>query len=193
MDLLLTCLYDFDRTRPGDYPALSEVHAAIKAAVPEQWILDAASVLNSRGLIEWLPEIGGYGYARLSGQGRLYVEDGTPTIKRAREAPNHFFVTGDHAQIVVAGDYGTVTQNQSVDSRRQPAFRIIDDLAKKLGADSSLGDDEKSELKVDLETVRSQLMKRSPNMTVVANLLSGLRNVASVASDVAKLVALLNV
>ncbi len=73
VDLLLVALYEADQSDGGNDQNLGELAMMIKGDVPLDWVFDAAKVLDNRGLADVIFSFGAT-HAKISGQGRLYVE-----------------------------------------------------------------------------------------------------------------------
>ena len=197
IDLLLARLYDLERqSGPGTLFDLNVLARELNVNVPLQWVFDAGKVLESRGWAEVLFTFGGGCHARLTGEGRLYVEEerGTGIIKRYRAAPAQFItVSGTGNQVIVGNPKGSVSQVSTVEEQRAPAFSVLQQLEHLLDSDGDLTDSERADLLADVEMIRQQLRKRTPNRGALAALLEPLSNVTSASGLVADLVRLFNV
>jgi hypothetical protein len=196
IDLLLARLYDLQQAHPGEFINLDEVAAELVEKVPENWVFEAAKVLKSRGLIDAIFTFGGV-HAQMSGSGMLFVEqESTPVIREYHANPEHFVqhvnVSGANAQVIVGRDQSGLSQTSTIEREREWAFRLVDEMRNKLEADPSLDNRERDELKADLDSIKSQLSRRSPNRPALAALLEPLSHVTSIASHVATLIARLN-
>jgi hypothetical protein len=189
IDLLMARLLDREQEAPsGALVDLNEVARDLNVSVPDQWIFDAGKVLESRGWAQVLFTMGGGCRARLTGEGRLYVEEerGTGIIREYHEAPAQFIsVSGTGNQLTVGS---TVT----IEQERAPAFRLLSQLKNALQRDPTMSDSEREDLLSDILMIEQQLRKREPNRAALAALLEPLSRVASIAGFVADLVRLLN-
>ena len=133
--------------------------------------------------------------ARLTGEGRLYVEEerGTGIIHEYHQAPAQFIsVSGTANQVLIGSTTGGVSHAVTIEQERAPAFRLLDQLKDVLQRDSAMTDSEREDLLSDVQMVEQQLRKREPNRAVLAALLEPLSRVASIAGFIADLVRLLN-
>jgi hypothetical protein len=195
IDLLLVRLYDLERQGgAGTLFDLNEIVRALSVNVPPQWVFDAGKVLESRGWAEVLFTFGGGCHARLTGEGRLYVEEerGTGIIKRYRAAPTQFINVSGTGNQVVVGHPGGVSQVSTIEGQRAPAFAVLEQLKHELSSDPDLTEADRADLLADVEMIGQQLRKREPNRAALAALLESLSNVTSVAGLVADLVRLFN-
>jgi hypothetical protein len=195
MELLLARLYDMERsTRSMEYFDLNDAAQSLNVTVPKDWVFDAARVLEGRGLADTILTLGGGAHARLSGEGRLFVEEqrGTGIITKYHENPTPYVVVAGNQNQVGVGGEQQVRQTTSIEKEREPAFELLDEIRRKIAQDRELGQQEKEDLLTDVESVRGQLKKREPNRTVLAALLQPLSTVSSVANLVASLIKLLN-
>lgn len=196
IDLLMARLLELEREeRPGALVDLNELARGLKVKVPEQWVFDAGKVLESRGWAQVLFTMGGGCHARLTGEGRLYVEEerGTGIIRRYHEAPAQFIsVLGTGNQIIVESTTGAVSQAVAIEQERAPAFHVLSQLKDALERDQTLVDSQREDLLADVQMIEQQLRKREPNRTVLAALLEPLSRVASGAGLVADLVRYFN-
>jgi hypothetical protein len=197
VDLLLARLYDLDQESPGGkvYFDLNAAARQLIVPVPPGWVFDAGKVLESRGLAQCVFTLGGGCHAVLTGEGRLYVEEerGTGIIHKFHESPqNYVVVSGSSNQVVVGGSQSGVTQTATVERERQPAFELLESIERQLKADTTLDDQERSDLLADVGMIRGQLSKRQPNRVALAALLEPLSKVASIGGFVMNLIKLLN-
>ena len=75
VDLLMVRLYELDLQEGDRFFDLNAIARQIRESVPSGWVFDAAKVLQTRGLAECIFTFGGI-QAQLTGEGRLYVEEG---------------------------------------------------------------------------------------------------------------------
>jgi hypothetical protein len=196
IDLVLARLYELEREgRSGALFDLNVVAKSLKTHVPQDWVFDAGKVLESRGWAQVAFTFGGGCHARLTGEGRLYVEEerGTGIIKEYRLAPAQFVaVSGTGNQVVVGSTTGPLSQTTTIEAERAPAFSVLEELKQRLREDTTLTDAEKQEMLADVGMIEQQMRKREPNRVVLAALLEPLGRVASVAALVAELIRLFN-
>ena len=194
VDLLLVALYEADQSDNGnEFQNLESLAATIKGDVPRDWVFDAAKVLEMRALADCIFAFGAT-RAKISGQGRLYVESGMGFTKKAQEShPTYYNVTvsGSGNQVVtgqdVSGVSQTVTQPES-----SPALRLLDEMAEKIQGDTTLAGPAKLEATTYANLLRFEVKKAEPNRTLIATLLESLSKIGSIAGNVASFIRLLN-
>ena len=197
IDFLLIQLYELEKERgAGRYFSLNAIAKELKEEVPVAWIRDAGKVLESRLLANCAFMIGGNAQAQLSGEGRLWVEEGRGSVPKVIEGMKKLVtvnVTGSNNQIVVAGgDQSGTTQTLTIEQEREPAFKLIEEMERELERDTSLGEQERRDARTDLSQVKDQLKKCEPNRPALAALLEPLSQFTSIATRVAELVKLIN-
>ena len=196
IDLLLARLLELEHEGgPGAFFDLNEVAQELKPEIPAQWVFDAGKVLESRGWAQVLFSMGGGCHARLTGEGRLYVEEerGTGMIQRYHAAPGQFVsVTGVGNQVIVESRTGAVSQKVGIEQERAPALRVLHQLKDTLRADATLTGPEREDLLADVEMIEQQLRKREPNRAVLAALLEPLSRITSITGFVANLIRWFN-
>jgi hypothetical protein len=197
IDFLLIQLYELEKERgAGRYFSLNAIAKELKEEVPVAWIRDAGKVLESRLLANCAFMIGGNVQAQLSGEGRLWVEEGKGSVPRITEEMKKLVtvnVTGSNNQVVVAGgDQSGTTQTLTIEQEREPAFKLIEEMEKELDRDTSLGEQERRDARTDLSQVKDQLKKREPNRPALAALLEPLSQFTSIATRVVELIKLIN-
>ena len=196
IDLLLARLYDLERqSGPGTLFDLNVLARELNVNVPLQWVFDAGKVLESRGWAEVLFTFGGGCHARLTGEGRLYVEEerGTGIIWRYHAAPAQFInASGAGSRVVAGRPTGDVPRVSTIEGERAPAFAVLEQLEHLLSSHPDLTDAERLDLLSDVAMIGQQLKKREPNRAALAALLESLSNVRSAGGLVADLVRLFN-
>ena len=193
VDLLLVALYEADQSDNGiEFQNLEALAKTIKGDVPQDWVFDAAKVLQTRDLADCLFNSMGT-YAKITGQGRLYVENEQGFTKKAQESHATYYnvtVTGPNSQVVtgqnVSGVSQTITQSVS------PALRLLDEMAEKIQSDTTLAGPTKLEATTYTNLLRFEVAKPEPNRTLIATLLESLSKIASIAGSVASFIHLLN-
>jgi hypothetical protein len=190
VDLLLVALNEADGNNLQNLEALA---TTIKGDIPPDWVFDAAKVLQTRGLADCIFTFGGT-HAKITGQGRLYVERKEGYTKEAQESRSTYFnvtVSGSGNQVVtgqdVSGVSQTVTQPES-----SPALRLLDEMAEKIQSDNTLAGPTKLEATTYTNLLRFEVTKHEPNRTLIATLLESLSKIASIAGSVASFIRLLN-
>ena len=196
LDLLMARLVERETEAPtGTLIDLNQVARDLKVDVPDQWVFDAGKVLESRGWAQVIFTFGGGCHARLTGEGRLYVEEerGTGLIHEYHQAPDRFvWVSGTNNQVIIGSTTGTVSQTVTIEQERAPSFRLLDQIKDVLGRDPILNDSERQDLLSDVQMVAQQLKRREPNRAVLAALLEPLSRVVSIGGFVTDLIRLFN-
>lgn len=196
IELILARLYDLERDAADG--ALFDVNAIareLKSSVPTHWIFDAGKVLESRGWAQVAFTFGGGCHARLTGEGRLYVEEerGTGIIHRYRQAPTQFVtVSGTGNQVVIGDTAGAISPRTSIEIERAPALELLQQLRETLRQDPSLSASEREDRLGDADAIEQQVRRREPNRAAVAALLEPLSRIGSISGLVADLIRLFN-
>jgi hypothetical protein len=193
VDLLMTRLYELDHQQGDRFYDLNALAAQIREAIPPGWVFDAGKVLQTRGLAECLFTYGGI-QAQLTGEGRLYVEEGRGITKEVSDHPENYFnvtVIGDSNQVAAVHGQSAATQSQTL-KERAPAFRVLQEIERTLNSDQSLDGPRKLEAGTLLNLLRIQLEKEEPDRSLVGALLDSLGRTSSIAGVVANLVKILN-
>ena len=194
VDLLLVRLYQLDRERGDGFIDLNVVAASIREEVPPNWVFDAAKVLETRGLAQCIFTFGGV-QAELTGEGRLYVEEGRGITGAVQNTPSTYFnvhVGGQNNVVVTGQSHGAITHTITPESERAPALKILDDIEQKIGQDQTIGVSKRDEATTSVHLLRLQFAKEEPDRSLVAALLDGLGRIATLAGSVATLVRILN-
>jgi hypothetical protein len=193
VDQLLVKLYELDAETPGEFHNLSAIAESLKSDVPADWVFDAGKVLDSRALADVLFTFGGTD-AKISGEGRLYVEEGRGTTKDIQTNPQNYYVTvsGSNNQVVAGSTTQAVTHTITIEQERAPAFALLDQIVQKLNRDSTLPAPQKEESLTYANLIKQELAKPEPNRNLIAAVLDPLSKVASIAGAVASLVRLFN-
>lgn len=193
VDLLLVKLYELDRAQPDTYFNLDNVAQDIRGDIPTSWVFDAAKVLETRALADVLFTFGGTD-AKISGEGRLYVEEGRGITQQAIQQPNQYFihVTGSQNQVVTGSHSGAVTQTTTIEAERAPAFKILAEIKERLNRDASLSPEVKAEATSYATLIENEIKKREPNRNLIGAVLEPLSKIASIAGSVASLIKLFN-
>ena len=195
VDLLLARLYEADQASPGNFIELNLLNEELKEPAPLPWVRDAAKILESRGLARSISAFGGFLAAELTGEGRLFFEEGrTPLLKKYKENRDIYIVNvaGAGNQVAVGGAGSVATQSMTIEKEREPAFRLLTEIENDLERDTNLNGESLAELKADVDAVRQQLKKREPNRPALAALLDPISKIVSVAGKVANLINLIN-
>lgn len=196
IELILARLYDLERNAADG--VLFDVNAIakdLKESVPTHWVFDAGKVLESRGWAQVALTFGGGCHARLTGEGRLYVEEerGTGIIHRYRQAPTQFVtVSGTGNQVVLGNTGGSISQRTLIEAERAPALELLQRLRETLRQDLNVSASERDDLLGDIDAIEQQVRRREPNRAAVAALLDPLSRIASISGLVADLIRLFN-
>lgn len=196
IDLILVRLYEYENNQPGGFLNLGKIVNELKFEVPYNWVFDAGKILEGRGLAHVLFALGGTAMARISGEGRLYVEDeqGTGIIKDYNKDKGTFvYVSGKNNQVNVGNVNSDINQKITIKEERKPVFDLLDKIEEKLRSEDLVTKDELNDLLTDLASLRTQLEKKEPNKNVIAALLEPLSNITSIAGHVSDLINYLNV
>jgi hypothetical protein len=193
LDLLLVRLYEADRQTPDDFADLTALARTIKGDVPVSWVMDAGKVLETRAFADVLFTFGAT-YAKITGEGRLYVEEGRGTTKKIQEQPATYYVTvsGNNNQLVTGPIAGNISQASSLEEQRAPAFKLLKEAKERLRGDPALQGSTNVEANAYLDLVGLELKKPEPNRHIISAVLDPLSKIASIAGTIASLVKLFN-
>ncbi len=189
VEYLLWSLYVRERAHPeagGAFFDLSESIAALDDAVAPQWLYDATRVLETRGLVRPILALGGYAAAALTGEGRLEVED---DLAKPDSVVYRFAQRDELTAALERIDSGEQVE-PTAQEQRAPVLDLLGEL--ELSVDHlGVSDDEKEDLRTDIETVRLQLGKHEPNVDVIAGVLERVRRYRGLTAPVGRILALL--
>jgi hypothetical protein len=168
-------------TGAGQFYDLNEFASELLASRDQQWVLDGAKVLESRGLARVVLALGGYASGMLTGEGRLYVEDRINQdgsfLKELSEHPGNYIIIaqpegdGRHEGHVFELPHGAeAPEIKSLEEQRAPVNELLDDLVTAIDAWVPPEDD-RDDLLADIDAIRAQLRKREPNLNVIAGIL----------------------
>ena len=188
-ELLLVRLYELAEENSSDMHDLMEIGEKF-GETDKFKIHQAAQVLDDRGLIKASFFMGPGADGLITGEGRLFVEQGgqTNVITQYRENPSSFTV---HFHGPVSGSnvaVGSTNVSQSIDNSQ--AATLLNEIHETLVNDQSLDDTAKADLLSDVETLRAELARSEPRPGVLKAISTTLGNVVSIAAAVAKLVVL---
>lgn len=196
LDLLLVGLYHFARDlAPAHFLVLDAINRHLIDPVPTPLLREAGKVLQSRRLVHCMFPLGGRCYARLTGEGRIYVEEkrGSAITEMYWTDPSALFVDyGAPSEMS-----GAITEQDIADGRRtaefrEPALELVESIKAALRADTSLDDQSRTDALSDIDVIYHQLMRVEPNLPAIAAILAPLAEVSSIAERVANLVDTLN-
>lgn len=191
IDLLLRLIYEYDSKDPGQYFDLNEISKQLGESNIYR-VLEASDVLSSRGLIKAQKYLGGQCIAALTGEGKLYVEEGGKSgiIQQYDAHPENYniSISGNNVSLNIgSGNTAQVFSSNGMSN----VVDILDQIDSKIGSDKTLTEDNINDLKLDVNSLKSQLRKKEPNMNIVASIIQSLSNVASIADLIGKLMSLL--
>ena len=193
IDLLLVALYDADQADSSvEFQDLGALAATIKGDVPRRWVFDAAKVLETRELANCKFNSMGT-YAIITGQGRLYVEEGKGITKQAHESHETYYnvtITGSGNQVVTGQKPSNISQ--TITRPESPAKRLLNEMIEKIDNDDSLAVPVKLEAHTYTKLLLFEVEKPEPNRTLIATLLESLSKVTSIAGHVASFIRLFN-
>jgi hypothetical protein len=193
VDLLLVALYEAAQSENGnEFQNLEALAATIKGDVPRDWVFDAAKVLQTRALADCIFTFGAT-EAKITGQGRLYVESEGGFTKKAQESPATYYnvtVSGSGIQVVTGRDISGVSQ--TIRQPVSPGMRLLDEMSQKIQNDDTLSGPTRLEATTYISLLRFEVAKPQPNHTLIATLLESLSKIASIAGSVASFIHLLN-
>ncbi len=132
-------------------------------------------------------------HAKISGQGRLYVESDQGFTKKAQESHETYYnvtVSGSGNQVVTGQDVSGVSQ--TITQPVSPALRLLNEMVEKIQGDNTLSQATKDEAKQYTDLLRFEVKKPEPNRTLIATLLESLSKISSIAGSVASFIRLLN-
>jgi len=194
VELILARLAEADREEPGTWIDMFPLAEQLRANVPDDWVFQAQDVLENRGLVNPLRVLGRTAPARLTGEGRLYVEAGGDTgiINEYRQQPSNFvFVSGSGHQVAV-GVEGGVTQTSVQAGVPPEVWELLDQIEQSLTAADELDERQRAHAVLDVQTARAQLERPEPNKRAALALLDPLAKLAAVGGFVQQLIALLS-
>lgn len=194
VDVLLVGLYEADRADPGSFFDLNALAKGLISVIPVDWVFDAAKVLESRLLAQCLYSYGAI-RARLTGEGRLYVEEGRGITKQVLQDPEQYFVNikGNQNQVVIGQTGGSigVSVQTDIQIQREPAFRELAGIRSALDNDATLSDQDKEQAQSFVKIMETELKRPTPRRQLLSAMLDALSRIASIATKVASLVRLL--
>lgn len=193
MELILARLVEADREEPGTWVDMLPLAEQLKANIPDDWVFDAREALETRGLVNPLKVLGRTALARLTAEGRLFVEAGgnTGIINEYRQQPSNFvFVSGSGHQVAV-GVEGDVTQTSVQTGVPHEVWKLLDQIEASVANADDLDDEQRHNAIKDILVAREQLQRPVPNKAVAVALLDPLAKLATVGGFVAKVITLL--
>jgi hypothetical protein len=187
VDYLLWTLYRLERDHGvTEFVDLNEAAGLLHQPVPSQWVVDAAKVLESRGLVRLILAFGGYAGATLTGEGRIHVED------RMNQEGHFMHALAGNPFAYVRDAAPELAPPETLEEQRAPAFELIGKIETEVRDSPRLTEPEKTELLSDVTAIRAQLRKHEPNRAALAALLGPMSEYSFLASPVSRLIELLN-
>ncbi|MFA5404742.1 MAG: hypothetical protein WC358_07390 [Ignavibacteria bacterium] len=190
--LLLTQLYDYElKNRPGEYINLGDLSNNFKQKIPNQWAFDAGKVLESRGLAKCIFALGGLAMASLTGEGRMFIEkardEENNVAKVFKDKPETYInIQADNVNIATGNNN---TQTINIESGRKELFDILKEIKEYI---NKSGIENKNDLISDLDSIESQIKKKEPNKSIIADLLEPFGKIIDIAGKVANFINLIN-
>jgi len=195
VDLVLVKLYELDRINRSSSKIfnLFDLRYELKEQIPQDWFFDAAKVLETRDLAQCTYTRGGV-YARITGEGRLFVEEQKGNVRQIEDNRSNYFITvsGSNNQVVAGQQTGATTQTMSNDQSEGPWGQLFETIEKNIAEDASLDDVEKEQARSYVKVVRGEMRKHEPNRNIIAAVLDPLSQIVSIASQVAMLIKAFN-
>jgi hypothetical protein len=139
---MLARIVEADRQQPGAYVDMIPLAEELRQDIPIDWVFDAREALEVRGLVDPMKVIGHIAPAKLTGEGRLYVEQGgdTGVIDEYRQHPSNFVIVSGTGHQVAVGVQGDVSQTSGDVGVPAEVWELLDAIEKKLGEDPTLDD-----------------------------------------------------
>jgi hypothetical protein len=195
--ILLTRLYELEKNHKlTGFINLSMVAKELNIEIHPNWIFDAGKLLESRGLTTNVYSMGGNVSSKLTGEGRMYVENGRKEenniIAQYYSSPSNFIIKGDNNQVSISGNKSSITQYQEISQDKKELFNILAEMKKKIESDNTLTHESKNEIKTDLESIELQIKKKEPNKKAIASLLEQMSHISSIAGLVGNLIEFIN-
>lgn len=196
--LILLKLYEIDKNEKyGNYIQLKPLLENLKIEYPYDWLLDAARVMEARGLTNNIYEWGGHVAAKISGEGRLFVEEKRQEtedniIKKYDNNPRNYNIVIGSTGTQIIQESSKAIQKISLYESRKEMFDILGEIKTRITKLESLSEDQKEDLKIDLQSIENQLKKKEPNRTVLSDLLEPFGKIIEIASLVSRLIAMIN-
>ncbi len=196
LELLLRIIYEYDTKFPGQFFDLNEISKMIQVDNIHR-IIEAADVLESRGLVKVQKFLGGGCLASLTGHGRLLIEEGgnTGIIKKYDEKPEEYNITISNSTDtnINIGDKNVIEKNNSTDinEERKLLFDLLNEIKERIKADTNINEESKDEKIIDIDGIEGQLKKKEPNMNIITSFIESISNIASISNLIGKLMELL--
>jgi hypothetical protein len=194
VELMLARLVEADREKPGEYVDMIPLAAELKQEIPQDWVFDARNALEVRGLVDPLKVLGQTAPAKLTGEGRLFVEQGggTGVIDEYQKHPSNFVIVSGTGHQVAVATQGDVTQTYVETGVPKEAWELLDQVEQAIGSDDTLSGGDRELALADVRAARTQLERPEPNKRAAIGLLDPLAKLATVGDFIEKLVTVLS-
>jgi hypothetical protein len=184
-DLALARLYEAETDGYSGRCDIAKLMFDLERHVPEQWAWDTAFYLVEHGLAIDLVSSGSP-EVQLNANGRLRAEAGAGIIGAYQDSTQIVLISGDANQVAV-GHGQSVVQSVRGDFSKEEVEGLLDEAEARIADDANLTGSERTDALRDVESMRAQLAKTSPNRDVLTTLVAGLGGLASVADIVDKI------
>jgi hypothetical protein len=191
VDLVLAILYDRERwaigegkTSPISYLDLDRIVGDLKVRIPRDWMSDVGKVLESRGLADCIYTFGGGCQAKITGQGRLLVEE---SKQKYDELVDKLFDEYLLEEAVAGPSIPRTLQEE-----RKAAFDVLKQIKRSLRKDTTISPEQRRDLLNNVGIIEVQLNRLEPNRPLIASVLQPLSDLQTIAPAVRTLVKLFN-
>ena len=189
IELLLARIYEFDKKNPGTQVNVGKIAESL-GITNAMIIRDAVLTLERQGLVKSYLGVGSQAICFMTGEGRLFVEQGgnTNIIKKYQENPQQYIHVSNssNVQIIAAGNATNLQQTQN-NSSSQELINKLNLIKKALEEDLGLDKLGKNDAICDVDTLKSQLSRQKPDKSIINPILSRLANIATIATAIQQL------
>jgi hypothetical protein len=132
--------------------------------------------------------------AQITGEGRLYVEEGRGITRQIQQDPNQYFkdisitVNGNNNIVGATG----VTQTIHGDVDRGLVGTLLGEMKEALKKDTTLRPEDRDEATDYIDLVVREVKKNEPNLNILAATLETLSHIGSIVTSVNTLIKLIN-
>lgn len=179
-ELVVARLYEMEKNESRLQADVAELMADLDGVVPVEWPREAAQRLVSSGLAA---DLGTQGASdvELNARGRLLAESGAGVIGDYRQSAQLAFT--------IDGNEVTVGHRQTIsgDFWKEELRKLLHQAEAALEADTTVTDEDRQDAVADVESMRTQLAKTTPNRQALVALATGIASVASLADIGAKI------
>lgn len=178
-ELVVARLYEIEQEGNVPMAEVRELMADLDGLVPAEWPREAAQHLVESGLaLDFMAQ--GSWEVQLNARGRLLAESGAGIIGTYQQSPQVVFTLGDGNQVSV-GHGQHVTQTIHGDLAKEEVTDLLDQAEATLQADTTLSAAERDDALTDVNSMRAQVAKRTPNRVALRALAAGLPTIAALA------------